>query len=120
MIGIDIAKVTRFSLEEKFLKKIAFDDEIDYIFSVKNERVQRQRVASLWAVKEAVMKALGLGKDSGVAFKDIRLLHYKSGKPMVELFGKAKQEFDISFYGKTIDVSISHEDDVATAIAIIL
>ena len=120
MIGIDIAEVKRFDLnDEAFLKRIAFDEEIECIRKSKCADMQLVRLASLWAVKEAVMKALGLGKNSGVSFKDIKLCHEESGKPYVELFGVAKQEFDISHYGKNIEVSISHTKENAVAVAYI-
>ena len=40
------------------------------------------------------MKALGLGKNSGVSFKDIQILHDESGKPYVVLHGKAKEQME--------------------------
>ena len=119
MIGIDIIEVKRFKPNDEFLKRIAFDEEIAYINQVNNNILREQKVASLWAVKEAVMKALGLGKNSGVSFKDIKLVHEENGKPYIELFGIAKQEFDISYFGKKIEVSISHTKEYASAVAII-
>lgn len=120
MIGIDIVEVARLSLEEKFIDKVADEEEKAYILKSPCKDLQLERLASLWAVKEAVMKALGLGKSSGVSFKDIKLCHENSGKPYVELMGTAKREMDISFYGKKIEVSISHEKNYAVAVAIIV
>lgn len=120
MLGIDLVEVARLSLEEKFIDKIADEQEKAYILKSANDELKKQRLAALWAVKEAVMKALGLGKSSGVRFKDIKLCHEKSGKPYVELMGVAKREFDCCFYGKKIEVSISHEKKHAVAVAIIV
>lgn len=108
------------SLEEKFIDKIADEEEKQYILRTSTTALQLQRLASLWAVKEAVMKALNLGKASGVSFKDIKLCHEETGKPYVELFGVAKREMDISFYGKKIEVSLSHEKSHAVAVAIVV
>ena len=119
MIGIDIVDVARFSLDEEFLNRVAHESEIEHIYKGKCVDLQLQKLAALWAVKEAVMKALGLGKSSGVSFKDIKLCHEPNGKPYVELFGVAKQEFDVSHYGKKIEISLSHTKEYATAIAII-
>ncbi len=116
MIGIDIVEVER--VDDKLLKKIAHPSEINYVEKAAASN-RKQKIAALWAVKEAVMKALGLGKESGVSFLDITLLHETSGRPYVELSGVAKQEMQINHYGKKIEVSISHEKDYAVAIAII-
>ena len=116
MIGIDLVEVDRFTLDEKFISRIADEEEVAYIKT--SPALSLQRLAALWAVKEAVIKALNLG-GSGVSFRDIKLCHEKSGKPYVELSGKAKQEMDAFHYGQTVEVSLSHTKNYATAIAII-
>lgn len=119
MIGIDIIELSRVDTSDNFLNKIAYQDEIEYIKKTMCEQVQHEKIAALFCVKEAVMKALGLGKKSGVVFKDIKLCHEESGKPYVELFGIAKETFDQNFAGKSINVSISHLKTIATAICLI-
>ena len=119
MVGIDVIEIDRVDTSDKFLEKIAYADEIEYIKKSSCQELQKQRIASLWCVKEAVMKALGLGKDSGVVFKDIKLCHEKSGKPYVELYGKAKEAFAKVGENSKIEVSTSHSKTIATAIAII-
>lgn len=119
MIGIDFVEVDRIKTDDRFLSKIAHDDEIEYIKSG-SKSLQSQRVAALWATKEAVMKALDLGRDSGVTFKDIKLCHQSSGKPFVELFGVAKEKLDGDFKGKRIEISLSHSQTAAIAVAIIV
>ena len=88
-VGIDVIELEKVSIDKKFIKRIATDNEIEYINQYKCENGLRQRVASLWCVKEAVMKALGLGKDSGITMKEIKLHHEESGRPYVSLEGKA-------------------------------
>lgn len=119
MIGIDLEEVERLDLSEEFMAKVADKEEIQYILKSKCVDLQCQRLASLWAVKEAVMKALGLGGASKVSFHDIKLCHEENGKPYVELSGVAKREFDVSYYGRKIEISLSHTRHYATAIAII-
>ncbi len=119
MIGIDIIEVTRVQDNEKFLNKIACQSEIDYINLTKNPALRLQKIAALFSVKEAVMKALGMGENSGVVFKDIVLSHEESGRPMVSLCGKAKEKLDKDYPSKKIYVSLSHIEKVAVAIAII-
>lgn len=118
MIGIDIAKVDRF--DEPLLNKIALPNEIKYINKTSSQKLVKQKIASLFSIKEAVMKALGLGKESGVSFKDIELLHDESGKPYVNLYGKALEQKEKLYKNKSIEISISHESDVVVAVAIII
>lgn len=119
MVGIDIIELDRVDTSDSFLNNIAHEDEIAYIKKPFCQQVQHERIAALFCVKEAVMKALGLGKKSGVVFKDIKLCHEESGKPFVELFGVAKQAFEKDFKDKIINISISHSKTIATAICII-
>ena len=120
MVGIDILDLERLDTTENFMKKIAFEEEIKYIKKSPCESLSRQRLGALFCVKEAVMKALEMGKDSGVSFKDIKLCHKENGKPYVKLFGKAKEKFEDFFKGKSIEVSLSHTPLYATAVAVIL
>lgn len=120
MVGIDILDLERLDFSDKFMAKIACEDEIEYIKKSPCESLQKQRLGALFCVKEAVMKALEMGKDSKVSFHDIKLCHNDSGKPFVQLFGVAKEWFEGDFFGKNIEVSLSHTPNYATAIAIIL
>ncbi|KAF8525925.1 hypothetical protein BU17DRAFT_74311 [Hysterangium stoloniferum] len=73
--------------------------------------------AARWAGKEAVFKALGVSsKGASAAMKDIEILPDEVGVPRVTLHGDAK----IAAAGKnvtTINVSLSHSDNVAIAFA---
>ncbi len=120
MVGIDIIEVERIDKSEAFLKKIANEKEIEYAKKSSCESLRHQRTAALFCVKEAVMKALNLGANSKVSFKDIELAHQPSGKPTVILHGVAKEKFDAAFKGKKIEVSLSHTPNYATAIAVII
>ena len=115
--GIDIVQTERIFLDDKFLKKIANDEEIAYAREYHDEKLQRQSFAGIWAVKEAVFKLLGLGKESGVAFSNVVLFHEESGRPYVELNGialKTFHELELS----QIEVSISHEKGYVVAVAV--
>ena len=120
MIGIDLIEVDRVDKSEAFLNKIANNSEIDYINKSKCENLRRQRIAALFCVKEAVLKALGTGLSDGISIKDVELFHQEKGKPYVKLTGKAFEIFENNFKGKKIEISISHTQNYATAIAIII
>ena len=119
MIGIDIIEVDRVDTSEKFLARIARPGEIEYVDKSGCESLRHQKIAALFCVKEAVMKALEMGANSGVVFKDIELDHEPTGKPIVRLHGKAFEKYQQAFAGKTIEVSLSHTPNYAIAIAMI-
>lgn len=120
MVGIDLIENERIDKSDKFLQRIAHESEIHYISKTSNECLRTQKIGALFCVKEAVMKALGLGEKSGVVFKDIELSHDESGKPTVTLYGVAKERFEKDYKGKNIEVSISHTKTYSTAICVII
>jgi len=73
-------------------------------------------LAGLFAAKEAVMKALGTGM-AGANFSDIRVRHFDSGQPYIELEGKARSKAD-ELGVRTWHVSITHSKTTAAAVAI--
>ncbi len=118
MIGIDCLEVERIDDSDKFLERIALPAEANYIKNC--QAMRKQRTTALFCVKEAVMKALELGSGSGVVFKDIELYHLSNGKPEIKLYGIALERFNQNYSGRKIEVSISHSQTMATAIAIIV
>lgn len=116
MIGFDLQEVKRIKNEEKLLSKIALTSEIEYIKQYKCDR--KMRVASLWAVKEAVFKALDL-KSGEISFKEIELCHKESGAPFVKLYGAAKTRFE-ELKATRIEISISHQRNIVGAVVEIL
>ena len=112
--GIDVVDVERFSkLIEKggadFLGRCFLQREIDEASYKTNERL------SAWfAVKEAVLKALGTGQSNGATFTDIEVVHNEIGAPSVVLSGRTKELADSIGVTKWF-VSISHIDKIAIA-----
>ena len=112
MIGVDIEHISKVKNIEKLLAKIATENEIAYIARFQNKL---EKVAALWAVKEAVFKALDIEKGE-ISFKEIELCHKENGKPFVQLFGKAKEHQK----GKGMEISLSHSLDVVVAVAVVV
>lgn len=104
MIGIDIVEVNRIKKimrdHENFLAKVFNEDEIKRI---EKRKKPYERIAGMYAAKEAVAKAMttGIGK---ISFHDIKI-KYIENLPYAEVFGK-------KFY-----LSISHEKNYAVAVA---
>jgi len=75
------------------------------------------RVSFQEITKEAVLKALGTGWRSGIAWTDVEVVLEPSGQPRIELHNRAAEiarELGIA----TVHISISHTDELATASAI--
>jgi holo-[acyl-carrier protein] synthase len=100
---------------ERFLERVFCASEQEYS---ENKPDRYRHYAGCFAVKEAVMKALGTGWNEGVQWKQIEVRHETSGKPRVELHGQAKKRAE-SLQAGTIHVSLSHTEEYATAVAIL-
>jgi len=75
-----------------------------------------ERVAGRVAAKEAVMKVIGEGWPA-VSWTDIEVLPGASGRPVVSLSGRAR-EFAAAAGLDVLDVSITHDGDLAIAAAL--
>ena len=113
-LGIDIISVERIRLAlerhgDRFPKRILTDAENAYV------RNRPETLAGRWAAKEAVSKVLGLGVR-GVGWREIEIVRLPTGQPTVRLHDRAKIRAEQLGMGR-IAVSISHERDMAVAIA---
>lgn len=118
--GTDIIEIDRIKeaiekTSDKFLNKIFSTREIEYCESKKNAKYEHY--AARFAAKEAVFKSVSIFlKDKyDITWKDAEILNDKNGKPYVILN-------DIYFKEKikSIDVSMSHCKNYATANVIVL
>ena len=118
--GIDIIEVKRiekvFSTHENFIRRVYTEDEIKYCQSKKN---CFQHYAVRFASKEAVLKALGTGLRERMKWTDIETLNEESGRPYVNLYGRAKELAMEKNIGE-ISVSLSHCNDYAVAHALLV
>ncbi|KAL8959081.1 MAG: hypothetical protein Q9183_005702, partial [Haloplaca sp. 2 TL-2023] len=71
-----------------------------------------------WIAKEAVFKSLGVeGKGAGAGMKDIEIGSDETGAPIVTLHGDAKAAATKAGV-KSVNVSISHSETQAVAVAV--
>lgn len=111
MVGIDIVKVSRIKKIIKNVDRMFFEGEIKYFQEQQNKP---EIIAGHYAAKEAIMKVFDCCKN--LVFKDIEIYHTENGKPMAKLYNLALDEFNQKNYTQ-INISISHEDEFAVAIA---
>jgi len=110
--GIDIIEISRIKKAiarwgEAFLRRIYTETEIELY------RQKPSSLAARFACKEAVMKLLGTGRR-GICWREIETLSHPSGKPFVNLYGRA-QSLAEKLGLKEITVSLSHSKDYAIA-----
>lgn len=74
-----------------------------------------QTIAGFFSIKEATSKALGMGINSQLSFKDMCIFKDKNGKPHIKINKNKKQLFKI----KHISISITHEKSSAVATTLI-
>ncbi len=113
--GIDIVEITRVekaiaSWGERFLHRIYTQSEL------KLYGKKPSSLAARFASKEAVMKLLGTGRK-GIGWREIETLSLPNGKPVVNLYGRAKIKAQMLGL-KEVRVSLSHSKEYAVAFAI--
>ncbi len=117
LIGIDILDVMRmekFIQNERFLENYFTSYEAMYVSQTMRKT---QSLAGIFCAKEAFLKALGIGINNGIDLNEIEISHDKNGKPFVKLSDNAK--IILTTFGVTdVQISISHTDEVCTAICI--
>ena len=114
-VGVDIIEIKRVGATlarfgERFLTRVYSDVEAAFC------RGRVSELAARFAAKEAVMKALGTGAR-GVTWREIEVLPNRRGKPLVYLYGRARERAErIGLSG--IDVSMSHSREYAVAFVV--
>lgn len=118
-IGTDIIEVDRVERllrmrGEPFLRRCFTEGEAAYCLARKNVG---QHLAARFAVKEAVMKALGTGWGRGVRWRDIEVRRRPREAPQVLLSGGAARRAK-ALGAARIHISIAHLRGEALAFAI--
>ena len=120
-IGVDLVEVERIkdiSLKcgDKFEKRVFTPREIAYCNSKKS---RYQSLASRFAAKEAVFKALGTGWRFGLRWQDVEVVNDLLGKPNIILSGEAQQRAEL-MGAKKVMVSLSHTKKYAVAYVVLI
>jgi len=119
-IGVDIVEVSRVKtlLErygDRFLSRVFTEAESKYAMGGAHPE---ERLAGRFAVKEAVLKALGTGKAQGILWRDIETVRGPAGKPVVRLHGQAVRWMRWKG-GAFVHVSIAHDGGKAIGFVIL-
>lgn len=114
-IGVDIIEIARIEQAithwgDRFLHRIYTDAEL------KHYRDRPESLAARFAGKEAVVKALG-ASDCGISWGDIEILAEPGGRPLVNLYRRAKEQSK-SLGLKGMAISLSHSRNYAIAFVV--
>lgn len=115
-VGVDVELISALNLDnETFLERNFTAAERAYCDKSSSPSAS---YTGTWSAKEAVFKALGVkSQGAGASLIDIEITRDNNGAPQVKLNDAAKKTAD-SAGVKKINISISHDDFQATAVAL--
>jgi fatty acid synthase subunit alpha, fungi type len=115
-VGVDVEDINAINIENQtFVKRNFTASEQAYCRKAPSPQAS---FAGRWSAKEAVFKALGVsGKGAGAGLAEIEVLNDETGAPQVTLHGDALKAAKQAVV-KSVNVSISHSDTQAIAVAI--
>jgi holo-[acyl-carrier protein] synthase len=115
-LGTDIAEVDRFRFDDaqlqKFAAKVFTEEEIAH--ARRHRKTMHERLAGAFAAKEATRKAFG----HAIPWRQVGVRHERSGKPFVELSGRAAQLIPARGV-RRMHLTISHSKQAAVATVIL-
>ncbi len=118
-LGTDVVDLDRFrrALERtpRLVARVFTEGERNYAL---RQRDPTQRLAARFAVKEATMKALGVGLGA-FRFHDVEVIRARSGEPSLRLEGAAAA-LAAKRGVREWKVSITHSDLIALAVVVAL
>ena len=119
-VGIDTVSLERFRAavarwQNRFTERLFSLQEIEALMG-RADPVPS--LAARFALKEAVLKALGTGLSNGISWHDIFIGKDPLGKPEVMLTGRAREIME-GIGGRHFMVSISHDVHSAVAVAVL-
>jgi holo-[acyl-carrier protein] synthase len=119
-VGIDLVDIRRMEKainrwEDRFIRRVFTSGEIETCIN----RVFPPSAFSLrFAAKEAFAKALGLGMENGIRWRDIEVFHFPGGRPGLRLHGRSSEicaEKGISGF----HLSLSDDGNYGTAMVVL-
>jgi holo-[acyl-carrier protein] synthase len=115
--GVDVVEVARIqemlrAHGERFVERCFTLAEQRYAEGGSKRRAERYAVR--FACKEAVLKALGTGWRSGIAWRDVEVRHQAMGQPHLVLAGRCA-ELAAEKRIRQWHVSLSHTAQIAMA-----
>lgn len=126
-VGTDLVQISRIGrlvnrFGPRFLEKCFTPEENEYALARKTPAKQMAAFAKLYAAKEAVLKATGLGMREGMRWHDIAVRRDGLGKPVVTVRGRVAESINDRLndgFTHRLDISLSDEGDYALAFVVV-
>lgn len=121
-VGVDLVAVARVekllaNAGERAYERLLTRDERSYCEQM---AFPARHVAARLAAKEAVYKALQGTEDArGIGWRDIEVVRDEHGRPSVRLHGRASARLEV-VGAREVLLSLTHTDDLAAAIAVLV
>lgn len=115
-VGVDVEDIRAINIEnETFVERNFTEQERAYCQKAPSPQAS---FAGRWSAKEAIFKSLGVcSKGAGAPLQDIEIVADENGAPVVSLHGEAAAAAEQAGV-KSVNVSISHSDTQAIAVAV--
>lgn len=117
-VGLDVVNIERlrhWKSDPGILERFFHPDELAGARA--RYSMEIPSLAARFAAKEAFGKALGTGL-AGFGLRDVCVLNEESGRPVLHLFGRAREALE-KMGGRRTFVSLTHEHDYAHAVVVI-
>ncbi len=119
-IGVDIVQLSRIRdlLDRngpRFLARVLTEGERAYCARLVDPVPS---IASRFAAKEAVLKALGTGWSQGIRWQDVEVIRGEYGPPSIALHGAADEIARKAGVGQ-VHISLTHDSGAAVAVAVL-
>ena len=96
-LGIDLCQVERIekamAAHANFLSRYYTEEEQAYI--AQRDKAGPQSAAAMFAAKEALLKAMGVGLSGGISLREIGVCHDENGAPHYKLTGAAAEKLRV-------------------------
>lgn len=118
-LGFDLCQIERIEKAMEthgFLCRYFTPEEQAYL--EKKGKAASQSAAAMFAAKEALLKAMGVGLGGGIALGEIGVCHDASGAPSYRLTGEAAAKAAALGVTRT-HLTLTHEMGVAGAVVVL-
>ena len=120
MIGVDLCQIERIQKQldrgDTFLRRYYTAEEQAYLAT--RGALRAQSAAAMFAAKEALLKALGIGLGGGIELSEIGVVHNELGCPSYALSSAALERLHQRGFASA-ELSLSHEDGLAIAMCLL-
>ncbi len=116
-IGVDLVTVSRIEravhrFGDRFAERVYTSEERHM------SKGQAMFLAGRFAIKEALLKAMGTGLAGGLRWRDIETITLPSGAPSIRCYGRVKHLLDARGI-KNIWATLSHDKDHVVAVVLL-